>query len=455
MIFETIIAEGLAHYSYFLGSDSEAIVIDPRRDIEVYLDIAEKNDMQIKYVFETHRNEDYLTGGLELEKATGATILHSAKGKFKFGTGVSQGDKFSLGSLNLEVIETPGHTFDSVSLAVSQKDVEDSVLIVFCGDTIFAGSTARTDFLGDENIDKMSAILYDSIHDKILPLGDQSILCPAHGAGSVCGSKIRDQKVTTIAYEKKNNPMLNISKEEFIKENIQQVHYYLPYFKKMEIDNEEGPEILETLPTLKSITPKQLKSFMKNNAQVIDLRSPQAYAGAHIPETISIWQEGLAGTAGWFLNYDDPIILICDDKSKIAKGLRDLIRIGYDNVYGYLSKNIQPWYLMANEIETLDIWTVHKLKESIENKEDIFLLDVRREDDFKVDRIPNSKNIWMGYILDDMHKIPKDKKVVVYCDSGNKATVVASLLEKNGYTDLTTIIGSMNAWRNAGYSVEK
>ena len=202
MMFEIVKSKGIAHNSYFLGSNGTAAIIDPRRDCDIYIDIAEKNDMKIEYIFETHRNEDYTIGSIELREIVGADIFHGNGVNFAYGNFVKEGDKFQIGSLVLEIIETPGHTDESISIIVKDRNVSDDIYMIFTGDTLFAGETGRCDLYGEENKRRMSEALYNSIFNKILPLGDNVIICPAHGSGSICGEKIREQELTTIGYEK-------------------------------------------------------------------------------------------------------------------------------------------------------------------------------------------------------------------------------------------------------------
>jgi len=219
MIVKQIKSEGIAHHSYFIGASGRAVVVDPRRDVDVYLRLAESSGLNITHIFETHRNEDYVIGSLELADATGAGIFHGKNLDFSYGTPVSEGDKFQWGNVELEVLETPGHTPESISLVLRDLSVSKDAQMVFTGDVLFAGETGRIDLYGTDKQREMGGLLHDSIFNKILPLGDQTVLCPAHGAGSVCGADIREQDYTTIGYEKKTNPQLQCTiKEEFIRD---------------------------------------------------------------------------------------------------------------------------------------------------------------------------------------------------------------------------------------------
>jgi hydroxyacylglutathione hydrolase len=233
MLFEKIRSEILAHNSYIVGADREATVIDPRRDCLIYASIAERENMKITKIFETHKNEDYVSGSRELARATGAEILHGAREEFGFGTDVREGETFGIGPLELEVVETPGHTVGSISLLLRDRSVSDEPLMVFTGDALFAGDVGRTDLAGEDRRLEMSKLLYASLHEKILPLPDGVIVCTAHGAGSVCGGNISDRESTTIGFEKATSRLLSMTEKEFVEYKVDEQIYEPPYFKMM------------------------------------------------------------------------------------------------------------------------------------------------------------------------------------------------------------------------------
>lgn len=451
---ETVKSDGIAHKSYFIGSNGAAAVIDPRRDCEIYIDIAEKNNMKIQYIFETHRNEDYTIGSVELTEIVGADIFHGMGVDFGYGNYVKDGDKFQVGSLVLEILKTPGHTDESISIVLKDKDISDDVYMIFTGDSLFAGEIGRCDLYGVENTRKMAKEMYESIFEKILPLGDSVIVCPAHGSGSICGADIREQELTTIGYEKKTNEMLQKNRLEFIEAKIHEKLYSPPYFQKMELNNMEGPALICKLPYLKPLSMHEVKDLMAREAQVIDVRGPTAFAGGHIPNTLNIWSNGLPAYAGWFLNYTQPIIIIDDNNNHIDMLKRYLIRLGFDNVYGYLSGGFPVWFKGSGDFETVNTWSVHDLLPNM-GKESLYLLDVRKENDWIKERIDGSTNIYIGILKDNLDKVPKDKHVVVTCDTGYKASIGTSILKMNGYKNVTNLLGSMTSWKKAGYPVVK
>jgi hydroxyacylglutathione hydrolase len=453
-MFEIVKSEGIAHKSYFIGSNGTAAVIDPRRDCDIYIEIAEKNNMKIEYIFETHRNEDYTIGSVELREIVGADIFHGKGLGFAYGNSVSEGNKFQIGSLVLEIIETPGHTDESISIMVKDRDVSNDVYMIFTGDSLFAGEIGRCDLYGEENKARMAEAMYTSIFKKILPLGDNVIVCPAHGSGSICGAEIREQELTTVGYEKKTNPLLQKDKKGFIKTKVEEKLYTPPYFKKMEKNNLEGPNLICKLPYLKPLNIHEVKELMAREAQVVDVRDPTAFAGGHIPNTLNIWKDGLPAYVGWFLNYEQPIIIVDDNNNRIDEIKRYLIRLGYDSVYGYLSGGFPVWFKGSGDFETVQTWSVHDLLPNM-GKESLFLLDVRKENDWIKEHIDGSHNIYIGILKNNLEKVPKDKHVVVSCDSGYKASIGTSILKMNGYKNVTNVLGSMMSWKKAGYPIVK
>jgi hydroxyacylglutathione hydrolase len=452
MIFEKIVSEGLAHNSYLVGSGGEATVIDPRRDCDIYVTRAMDHDVTITHIFETHRNEDYIIGSLELAAMTDAHIYHGSHMDFAYGNPVTHGDTFTVGKMELLVLETPGHTEESISIALIDKEMGDETYMVFTGDALFAGDVGRTDFFGKEEIPRVAGVLYDSIFNTLIPLGDGVIVCPAHGAGSVCGSHMVDHPFTTIGYEKKVNPVLQKSRKEFIEHKKHEILYQPPYFKHMETCNKEGAPPLHGLPFSNPLTPQEVESHMKEGAQVLDVRNPASFSGGHIPGSYNVWREGVPLFAGWILTYDAPLIIIDEDTRTITDVLLYLARMGYDSIAGHLGGGFTSWYKSGHPLNTVSTWSVHDLKAALDT--DIFLLDVRERSNWNEDGfIEGAHNIFVGEVAHRLRDIPQDAPTIIYCDSGFKTSVAASILKKNGYQQITTVLGGMAAWKNAQYPV--
>lgn len=456
MIFERIKSEGLAHLSYFVGSGNEAIVIDPRRDCQIYLDIARREGMKIKYIFETHRNEDYVIGSLELKELTDAEIYHGKGVDFKYGIFVSDEQEFNFGSMKLTALHTPGHTDESMSYALTYPESGKAPLMVFTGDALFVGDVGRTDLYGPEEIPRMAANLYESIFSKILPLGDGVILCPAHGAGSLCGGAISKREYSTLGLERIQNPALQrTDKEKFIKFKLEEKLEFPPYFKKMEQYNLQGPPLLKGLPVPELLFPKEFVKEMEKGAMVVDTRMPHSFGGAHIKGSYGIWLKGLPYYAGWVLPYDKPILLVLEEKDQLETAVSYLVRIGYDSIAGFLNGGISSWYMKALPVESLNLISVQSLKDKIEKNEEMVILDVRRDEEWEKGHIEGARHVYVGHLEENLDKVPRNSPIIVYCDSSRRSNIAASILKKNGYDMVYNVLGSMTAWKNAGYKVVK
>ena len=457
MLFSKITSEGLAHNSYVIGSGGRAAVIDPRRDCDMYLERADADDMRIVYIFETHRNEDYVIGSRELADLTGAEILHGSQLDFRYGTPVRGGERFVIGGLEIEVIETPGHTDESISLALRDRKVSDTVYMVFTGDALFAGDVGRTDLLGAGRRCQTSESLYDSIFKKILPLGDGVIVCPAHGAGSVCGTDISDHEFTTIGYEKETNPFLKMDRAAFSGFKTKEHHYIPPYFRMMEELNLSGAPLIYRVPALIPLHNSEMNRMREEKAQLLDIRAPTSYGAGHIPGSICIWREGLASYIGWFLNYEDPIVLIDDFNLEMDPVIRHFVRMGYDNLYGCLAGGFPAWFKGAEDIGQIESISVQQLHERLRTSMP-FLLDVRDINNWnEVGHIPGAHQRYVGELPDHLSDLPADKSapIVSYCDAGYKGCLAASILKNAGYLHVANLLGGMTAWVHAGYPVEK
>ena len=454
MWFERIISEGLAHNSYIIGNAGKAAVIDPRRDSDIYLDLADRNNCTITHIFETHRNEDYVIGSLALAQRCGADIFHGSAMDFAYGKAVHDGDIFTFGSLSVQVLETPGHTEESISVVIRDLESGNTPYMVFCGDTLFAGDIARTDFFGNARKEEMAKKIYDSITQKILPLGDGVILCPAHGAGSVCGGDIADHPFTTAGYEKKTNPLIRKGREEFVSVRKTESPYQAPYFRTMERYNRDGAPILHHPPNLHPLTVPEVERLKNNGCQILDIRAPPGFACGHIPGSFSLWRGGISSFAGWVLDYEDPIIIIDDYNQNPEQVTRQLFRMGYDNIAGILAGGIAAWYKSAREIGTIGACSVQDLKKQLDTSTP-FLLDVRDIRNRRaVGYIRNSYHTYVGELPQHLREIPANEPVFVYCDAGYKGSLAASILARHQYHSVTNVLGGMTAWKEAGFRIE-
>jgi len=454
VLFERIVSEGLAHNSYIIGDAGKAAVIDPRRDSEIYAAVAARHGYTITHIFETHRNEDYVIGSLPLAQRCGAEIFHGAALDFLYGNAVYDGDTFTFGSLSLQVLETPGHTEESITLVVRDRRIGDAPYLVFCGDTIFAGDIARTDFFGQAGKAEMAAKIYDSIVQKILTLGDGVILCPAHGAGSVCGGEIADHPFTTVGYEKATNPLIRMGRDAFVSRRETESPYFPPYFRTMErVNRGEGVPMLHAPPPLRPLTVSAVDDLRKAGCRILDIRTPPGFAGGHVPGSISLWRGGVSSYAGWFLRYHEPIIIVDDYNQNPEPVTRQLFRLGYDNVTGFLAGGIGAWFSSGREIGRAGACSARELWEHLDRGSP-FILDVRDIRHRRADGyIPGSHHIYVGELPSHLHELPSDRPVFVYCDAGYKGSLAASILLQNRFSRVNNLLGGFAAWKEAGFPI--
>jgi len=456
MFLEKIHSEGLSHLSYIIGHGGRAAVIDPRRDCEIYQQIAFRNGAAISHIFETHRNEDYVIGSVQLARETGAEIYHGQALDFEYGSPVSEGDTFDVGDLALAVIETPGHTYESISIAVTDRGFGSAPVAVFSGDALFSGDVGRTDFFPDQ-AEEVAGLLYDSIFKKLLPLGDHVILLPAHGAGSVCGSSMADREFTTLGYERLNNPVLKrTDRKKFIEHKVAEQHYKAPYFKQMEQFNQKGS--MKVPAPVRVPAPCDADRFakaMQSGMIALDIRSAEAFAGAFIPDSLAIPADMIPVYAGWFLPYDRPVGLIADHSEDLQKAVRYLVRLGYDNFEGFLENGLTAWEVSGRNYGRIPAIHAAELVSRIQNKVDFTLLDVRKKEEVEAGRLPNSLHIFLGELPHKLDKIPKDLPVTTFCGSGQRAIIAASILKQNGFSEVEDSLGSMAACSAIGCPIVK
>ncbi|HVK94315.1 MAG TPA: rhodanese-like domain-containing protein [Noviherbaspirillum sp.] len=457
IVLELIKSEGLAHLSYLVGNGTQAAVIDPRRDCETYISIAQSQGMQITHIFETHRNEDYVVGSVALQQRTGAKIYHGKALDFSYGNPLSEGDSFEFGSVILKVLETPGHTPESISLVLIDKSASDNPLAVFTGDLLFIGAVGRTD-LFPERAREMAGLQYDSIFSKVLPLGDHVLLYPGHGAGSVCGSGMAKREFSTLGYERLYNQALQKKdRNSFIEMKLAEKPHRPPYFRKMEEYNQQGnAPVLPQLPTPSPMSAEQFKAARANGMLVLDVRSTEAIAGAFIPDSLALPNDLIPAYGGYFLSYDRDIGLVAEGQQQVETAVLHLMRLGYDRVKGFLAGGMRSWETSGEQYDQIPAVHVDKLVERIRAGADFILLDVRKEEELeKSGKLPGALHIFLGDLLEHIDEIPKDKTITTFCGSGQRALVAASLLKQNGFKTVEDSLGAMEACQAAGCPLEQ
>lgn len=440
MIFHRLECKGLAQYSYLVGDDGIGFVIDPMRDVGVYQDLAIKNGLVITDIFETHRHEDYLSGAQELASITGADIHVSGHDDliYAFGNEIHHGDEFEFGSFILKAIHTPGHTLGHLSFALYEAG-RNSPYMVFTGDTLFFGDLGRTDFYGSRDLEKMTGLLYDSLYKLIKPLGDEVLLMPGHGQGSACGETMENRPYSTIGYEFQHNPKLQYStKEDFI-EGFGKMRIKPRYFENMEMANLQGQAFIGSKHRLIPFYYDEIE----DEDLIIDLRSAQAFMACHIPGSIYLNPSTFASYLGSLFDSSRDIILMADKNRMdlVEEAYWDGLRIGFDNIIGFLSDGLEDYYtagykdqvlksispsayLAIDSPLTLDVRMVNSLEEIGQ--------------DGSVYKIP------LKILAEEFQILPKDKVLYLICDSGNLATTAGSYLLAKGY-DVVVVRGGAKA----------
>lgn len=448
MNFEAIKNPGLSHLSYIIGAGGQAAVIDPRRDCEIYVEKARAEGLEITHIFETHRNEDLVSGSPILSELTGATVYHGPNpaGEVVFAETVREGDCFELGQLKIEVLETPGHTDDHLAFVIHDSEYSEGPVGVFTGDTLFVGDVGRTDFY-PERKEEVAGLLYDSLQ-KICRLGDQAIIYPAHGAGSVCGSGMADREFSTVGHERRNNPRLRISdRDEFIQAKIAEHHYQPPYFRLMERLNLEGAD---AAPRIMRPRRMGLEEITKSGAyHLIDVREPLGYAGGHLPDAMCLPVGMIPAFAGWFIGENETIALVASEEDQLAKAMAHLVRIGYDNIVGgYVG--VVPAAAQGTAMRSVPMIGTDEVARRLDRDTNGWtLLDVRDLEERQQSSIDGSDHIYVGELNTRWKELKQDHHYTLMCASGMRASVAAGWLASKGFTHLDIYLGSMGPWRNA------
>lgn len=461
MLIERIESSGLAHLSYLVGDGGVAAVIDPRRDCEVYVQKAAAANQRITFIMETHRNEDYVVGSQELAARTGAEIWHAdgrtySGWEYQYGQAVEDGQTWQVGSLALEALHTPGHTPGSMSYLL--REPGGAPWMVFSGDALFAGDVGRVDLLGMDRAEEMAGLLYDSIFERLLPLGDHVLLCPAHGAGSVCGSAIQERPWTTFGLERRLNPWLQVSDRDEFVAGVAREMERPPYFRRMEKLNVEGAPLLGTLPAPPPLSPAEFSSRMAE-CSVVDTRVELSFGAAHVPDALSIELGSLASFAGWFLPYGRPMLLMNEGRAafeldELEEAVRTLVRLGYDDgpggLAGYLSGGMSAWHTAAMESRSIGMVTVEDLCRrsfASDGGQAPWILDVRSEEELQaVGRVDGAHHLHLTQLPGALDQVPTDRTIYIFCGSGRRSMIAASILARAGWERLVVVLGGMAGW---------
>lgn len=444
----------IAHFAYLLADDGDAAIIDPRRDVDEYLAVAASLGVRIRYIFETHRQEDFVMGSAHLAARTGAEVVNGTHTLFGRGDiRLDDGEELSLGKLTIRALHTPGHTPESMSYAVFAEQGGDDAWGVFTGDALFYGDTGRTDLPDPNRKAENAGLLYDMVHEKILPLGDGAIVLPAHGPGSVCGSGMAPLPWSTIGAERQYNVVFTMSREDFARKKADENMPRPPYFRLMEKVNLEGGLAPGRQPADVPLLSAEAFARESERGLIFDIREPEAYAGGHMPKSYAIWEGGLPVFGGWIAGADTPLYLVGED-SDVEKAFLHLSRIGIDGVKGAIAEGFAAWRKSGQPIDTSGVITPRELVEQRDNME---VLDIREEDEVREGHIAGAHHIYVGYLEDQLKSLglQRDQPIAVTCSVGHRAGLAVSILRRAGYTDVRNLLGGMTAWKALELPVEE
>jgi glyoxylase-like metal-dependent hydrolase (beta-lactamase superfamily II)/rhodanese-related sulfurtransferase len=442
----------LAHASYFIGSGAEAAVIDPQRDVEQYLGEAAANDQKIKYIIETHAHADFVSGHIELAEKTGAQIVFGRRANTQFpALKVRDGDELRIGEVKLKFLETPGHTPEGITILAEDTANPGGPRKMFTGDTLFIGDVGRPDLIGSKGYtaEEMASMLYDSLHEKILKLPDETEVYPAHGAGSLCGKSLSKETWSTLGEQRRSNYALQpMAKEEFVKIVAANQPEVPAYFPKSAAKNLEGSKALDELPKPSEFSFEEINSF---EGLVLDVRTAGEYGAGHIADAVNIGLGGQFATwAGTLIPIGTPLAIAAETSEQVDEAFMRLARVGIETVKGFiLMKN---WRGEAKTVEQVSVREVAALTET--NKE-LQFIDVRRAGEYADGHAVRAHNIPLDKLPNDFEKLDPEKPTYVICQGGYRSSAGASLLERAGFSKLYNVTGGTAAWLKEGLETEK
>jgi glyoxylase-like metal-dependent hydrolase (beta-lactamase superfamily II)/rhodanese-related sulfurtransferase len=432
-------------------------VVDPQRDVSIYLDEARAQGLKIEHIIETHLHADFVSGHVELAAKTGAQIyLGAAVDSPLRHMAVHDGDEIRFGRLILKFLETPGHTVESVSVVVTDLDRGEKPWAVLTGDTLFIGDVGRPDLSGDKTPQELAAMLYDSLHQKLEPLGDDVEVYPAHGAGSLCGRQMRPERQSTIGKERELNYALRApSKEEFVRLLTAELPDRPEYFAQDAEINRTGAIPLEFLLEMAALTPAQVLERQNAGDFVLDTRPAMEFGSGHVPGSVNIPLAGqFAGSAGALLGLEHDIILIAEDQAAVEESRTRLARVGFERVAGYLDGGMPRW--VADQMPTVQIMqiTAAELKQELDQEPgSIQIVDVRRKPEWDQGHIAGALHKPLDRVAKMLGDLDRTKPVVVHCKGGYRSAIACSLIQRAGFQNVTNLIGGLDAWQATGLAV--
>lgn len=445
MYFEQFYLGCLAHASYLIGSEGEAVVVDPQRDVDIYIEAAQKHGLKIRHIVETHLHADFVSGHKELAARTGATIHIGAAAQASFPhDAVSDGSAWRVGKLRIEALATPGHTPESCCFLITDEELRPWAVLT--GDTLFIGDVGRPDLSKAHTPQQLAGMLYDSLHNKLLALPDEVLVYPAHGAGSLCGRNMRAERSSTIGTERLTNYALQIrDRDEFIRQMTSNLPARPDYFLEDAVINRSGAASLAELPELKSIAAAELKAMIERGATALDVRPMDHFAAGHVPGAINIALSGqFASWAGAVLGLSSQPALIADSDDQLAEARVRLARVGIEDLRGYLEDGVEGWKRAGFALAQTPQTSVQELHRRLQEN-DVHVLDVRREPEWDAGHIAGADWYPLDRFRAALPELDRNSVVAVHCKGGYRSMIAASLLQRAGY-NVINIVGGFDAW---------
>lgn len=457
MFVQQFFVKGLAHSSYLVAGSETCAIVDPRRDVQVYLDAAKDMGQKITHILETHLHADFISGHMDLAEITGAPIYAPQAGKSKFKhIAVKQGDTFQLEDMTFKVLATPGHTPEHISYVVADQARGKDPVAMFCGDTLFVGDVGRPD-LFPGIAEKLASQLFDSLHKNLLKLPDFCMVYPAHGAGSLCGRAMGAMRTSTMGYERKYNGALRIRRrEEFIESLTTNMPGAPDHFSRCSAINGAGPTLVRKIPALSPMNPVAFnKRAKRKDTAVLDIRSYGNYGGHHVPGSYHIDMGGNFATfAGWVIPSDVDILLVSSDEAQAHEARVWLQRVGLDNTIGFLDGGMFEWAKAGLPMAHLPQLSSQELNDLICKGNPIQIVDVRSPREFEANHISGAVNIPAPSLRTEYKGLRKDVPTVLACSTGHRSSLAASLLSQRGFDNLLNLSGGMTGYSEAGFSPE-
>jgi len=460
MYFKQFYLNCLAHASYLIGSEGEAAVVDPQRDVDQYIEEAAAQNLNIRYILETHLHADFVSGHRELAARTGAEIVFGEKAGATFPhRAVKDGDELAVGKVSLRILETPGHTPESICILVTDTEDSQRPSKLLTGDTLFIGDVGRPDLAGGKGYTKeaMAAMMYDSLA-KLMQLDDAVEVYPAHGAGSMCGKNLSTETSSTIGQQRKFNYALQpMTRDEFVRIMTTDLPEAPAYFSKDAEINRSGAAALTGLPKPSSLSPAEVFELGAQGQVILDVRPAAEFGAGHIPGALNIGLGGqFASWAGSLIPLPAPIVIVADSDEQVEEAQLRLARVGLENVKGYLAGGMSAWQDAGQPVAKVPQITVDELKELIETRPDLQIIDVRRPAEYSSGHAPRAITAPLAQLRESLPKLnlKPDTQTAIICAGGYRSSAGTSILQRTGFTNLLNVTGGTKAWIEAGYEVE-